>query len=162
MIYRLQKLFEFRREDSPDEKLGKLERVMEQYNFSLEETVPLFASFLSTPLQDRYPPLNMTPQKQKQSTLEGLLTWLLKETESKPVLYIVEDLHWADPSTLEFLSAPTETSRTGPTRTKRFAPIATRSPTRPTSSRWPSDIMTTTSGASIHTPSRWGTWPGRG
>jgi len=114
VINRLQRLFEFKREDSPEEKLGKVERIMEQYNFSLEEMVPLFASLLSIPLLDRYPPLNLTPQKQKQITLETLLAWLLKETENKPVLYIIEDLHWVDPSTLEFLTLLVDQVPTAP------------------------------------------------
>src|SRR4029434_4421486 len=53
---------------------------------------------------DLYPPLTLTPQRQKQKTLEALLTWLLALAEQQPVLFIVEDLHWIDPSTLEFLT----------------------------------------------------------
>ena len=56
------------------------------------------------PLPDQYPPPALAPQGQKQKTLEALLEWLLRETEQHPVLFIVEDLHWLDPSTLEFLS----------------------------------------------------------
>jgi predicted ATPase len=100
----LQRLLEFRREDSPQEKLNKLESVLEQYGFSLQEMVPLFASLLSLPLPESYPSLILTPQGQKQKTLEALLAWLLKEAEKNPVLRIVEDLHWVDPSTLEFLN----------------------------------------------------------
>ena len=63
------------------------------------------AALLSVPLpEDRYPPLTLTPQRQKQKTLEALLTWLLVLTEQQPVLFVVEDLHWIDPSTLEFLT----------------------------------------------------------
>ena len=63
------------------------------------------AALLSLPLPaDRYPPLTLTPQRQKQKTLEALLTWLLALTEQQPVLFVVEDLHWIDPSTLEFLT----------------------------------------------------------
>jgi len=104
VIDHLQRLLEFRREDPPQEKLNKLERVLEQYDFSLQEMVPLFASLLSLPLPESYPSLTLTPQRQKQKTLEALLTWLLKEAEKHPVLRIVEDLHWVDPSTLEYLS----------------------------------------------------------
>jgi predicted ATPase len=41
-----------------------------------------------------------------------LLAWLLAETEQQPVLFIVEDLHWVDPSTLEWLSLVVEQSPT--------------------------------------------------
>lgn len=94
----------FKREDSSREKLNKLEQFLEQYGFTLQEMVPLFASLLSLPLSDSYPSLNLTPQKQKQKILEALLAWLLKEAERQPVLFVVEDLHWVDPSTLEFLN----------------------------------------------------------
>jgi class 3 adenylate cyclase/energy-coupling factor transporter ATP-binding protein EcfA2 len=100
----------FRKEDSPEEKLGKLERALvgAQHAVPLQETVPLFASLLSLPLSDRYSPLNLSPQRQKQKTLEALLSWLLKEAEKQPVLRVVEDLHWVDPSTLEYLSLVVE------------------------------------------------------
>src|SRR5262245_34260226 len=104
VIEHLQRLLQLRREDAPEQKLGKLERTLEQYGFSLPEVVPLFASLLSLPLPERYAPLSLTPQKQKQKTLEALLTWLLKEAEKQPVRFVMEDLHWVDPSTLEFLS----------------------------------------------------------
>ena len=46
----------------------------------------------------------MTPQQQKQKTLDALLHWLFEEAERAPVYTVWEDLHWADPSTLEFLA----------------------------------------------------------
>ena len=104
VIEHLQRLLQFRREDSPEEKLSKLEEALGQYGFALPVTVPLFASLLSVPLPERYSPLTLTPQKQKEKTLEALLVWLLKESERQPVRFVMEDLHWADPSTLEFLS----------------------------------------------------------
>src|SRR5262249_56083363 len=70
---------------------------------SRPNTIPFSPSFLPRPLPERHPPLNLTPQRQKQKTLEALLTWLLAEAERQPLPFIVEDLHWADPSTLEFL-----------------------------------------------------------
>jgi predicted ATPase len=106
--------FLFRPEDSPEEKASKLEGRLEEYEFSLQEMVPIFASLLSLPIPDHYPPLDLTPQRQKEKTLEGLVTWLLKETEKQPVLTIVEDLHWADPSTLEYLSLVFEQTPTAP------------------------------------------------
>jgi class 3 adenylate cyclase/predicted ATPase len=104
MIAHLHRVLVWRREDPPSEKLCKLEEALAQFPMPLSEVVPLLASLLSLPLPERYPPLALTPQRQKQKTMEVLLRWLLQETERQPVLFIMEDLHWSDPSTLEFLS----------------------------------------------------------
>jgi predicted ATPase len=81
-----------------------LEETLTAYGLALSGVVPLFAALLSLPLPEGYPPLSMTPQRQRQQTLEALLTWLLAEATPQPVLFIVEDLHWIDPSTLELLT----------------------------------------------------------
>jgi predicted ATPase len=70
----------------------------------LSETVPVLAALLALPLSDAYAPLALTPQRQRQHTLETLLAWLRVAAQQQPVLLIVEDLHWVDPSTLELLS----------------------------------------------------------
>ena len=51
----------------------------------------------------RYPPLNLSPQRQRQKTLESIVAILLELAEQQPVLFILEDLHFTDPSTLELL-----------------------------------------------------------
>ena len=68
------------------------------------ETIPLLAALLSLPHPDGYPPLSLTPERQKQKTQETLLGWLVAEAEQTAVYSAWEDLHWADPSTLELLS----------------------------------------------------------
>ena len=94
----------FDREESPQQKLSKLEGHLIQYGFPLAEAVPLYASLLSIPLTADYAPLPMSPEQQKQKTLQALLTTLLRIAAQQPVLFVMEDLHWIDPSTLEFLS----------------------------------------------------------
>jgi class 3 adenylate cyclase/predicted ATPase len=94
----------FDREESPQQKLRKLEGHLVQYGFPLEEAVPLHASLLSLPLTADYAPLTLSPEQQKQKTLQALLTTLLRIVAQQPVLFVMEDLHWVDPSTLEFLS----------------------------------------------------------
>jgi class 3 adenylate cyclase/predicted ATPase len=99
-----QRLLRFQAEDTPDEKLRKLEQMLRQYRLPLEETIFLFAPLLSLPLpEDRYPPLALSPQRQRQKTLETIVAILLELAERQPVLFIVEDLHWTDPTTLELL-----------------------------------------------------------
>jgi predicted ATPase len=100
-----QRLLQFQVEETSNEKLGKLEQTLSQYRLPLEETVPLFAPLLALPLpENRYPLLNLSPQRQRQKTLETIVAILLELAERQPVLLIVEDLHWTDPSTLELLN----------------------------------------------------------
>src|SRR5207244_1222450 len=104
VIVHLERALAFTRNDTPAEKLHKLEDALASYAVPLAAMVPLFAALLSLPPSAHYPPLTLTPQRQRQKTLEALLTWLGQEADKHPVLFIVEDLHWVDPSTLEFLS----------------------------------------------------------
>jgi class 3 adenylate cyclase/predicted ATPase/energy-coupling factor transporter ATP-binding protein EcfA2 len=100
-----QRLLRLHAEDTPDAKLGKLEQALSQYRLPLEESVLLFAPLLSLPIsEDRYPPLNVSPQRQRQKMLESLVAILLELAERQPVLFILEDLHWTDPTTLELLN----------------------------------------------------------
>src|SRR5438132_9361372 len=94
----------FEREESPQQKLRKLEGFLVQYGLALAEVVPLLATLLSLPLPTDYAPLTMAPEQQKQQTLHALLTILLRLAAQQPVLFVMEDLHWVDPSTLELLS----------------------------------------------------------
>jgi predicted ATPase len=100
-----QRLLQFQAEDTPDPKLGKLEQMLSQYRLPVEESVQLFAPLLSVPLPEyHYPPLNLSPQRQRQKTLETIVTILHEEAERHPALFIVEDLHWTDPTTHELLN----------------------------------------------------------
>jgi predicted ATPase len=93
----------FEREESPPQKLSKLEGFLVQYGLPLAETVPLFGAFLSLPLTADYAPLTLSPERQKQQTLQALLMILLRIAAQQPLLFVMEDLHWVDPSTLELL-----------------------------------------------------------
>jgi TOMM system kinase/cyclase fusion protein len=94
----------FEREEPPDQKRRKLEGFLVQYGLPLAEAVPLFAALLSLPLGADYAPLTVSPEQQKQQTLHALLTILLRIAAQQPVLFVIEDLHWVDPTTLELLS----------------------------------------------------------
>jgi class 3 adenylate cyclase len=100
----LERVLEFSSNDAPADKLHKLEGALERDGLARAEAVPLLAALLSLPLPERYAALTLTPQRQRQKTLETLLAWLLARAEHHPVLWVVEDLQWSDPSTLELLS----------------------------------------------------------
>ena len=101
----LQRSLQWQPEESPRQKLVKLEQILSQYRLPLEETIPLFAALLSLPIpEEKYPPLPWTPQRQREKTIESLLSILLESAEREPVFFILEDLHWTDPTTLELLN----------------------------------------------------------
>jgi class 3 adenylate cyclase/predicted ATPase len=104
VITHLEQALAFTRDDTSDDKLRKLETALVPSAWLLPDTVPLLAALLSLPLPAHAPPLTLTPQRQRQKTLEALLAWLCAEATRHPVLFIVEDLHWIDPSTLELLT----------------------------------------------------------
>jgi predicted ATPase/class 3 adenylate cyclase len=107
-------VLQFDREESLQQKLRQLEGLLVQYGLPLTEAVPLFTALLSLPLPVDYAPLTMSPEQQKQLTLQALLTILLRIATQQPVLFVMEDLHWVDPSTLEFLSLLVEQGATAP------------------------------------------------
>jgi predicted ATPase len=100
----LHHLLQWREDETPQEKLQRMETTLASSGLALPEVVPLLAALLSLPLPAHYPALTLTPQQQRQKTLETLLTWLSVDAQRQPILVIVEDLHWIDPSTLELLS----------------------------------------------------------
>jgi len=103
VIDHLQRLLQWRKDDTPPTKLEKLQTTLNRYQFPQTDTLPLFAALLSLPQPPDTPPLTMSPQRQKQKTEEALIAWLLEEASHAPLYCAWEDLHWADPSTLELL-----------------------------------------------------------
>jgi predicted ATPase len=113
VIEHLQRLLHWDRDATPDARLARLEQAVQTARLALAEVVPLLAALLSLPAPPHYPPLTLSPQRQKQQTLEALVAWLLAEAAQQPVLAIWEDLHWADPSTLELLALLIDQVSTG-------------------------------------------------
>ncbi len=90
--------------DDPTEKLSRLEGFLVQYGFALPELIPVFCNLLSVPFDQKYSPSALSPERQKQLFFETMLGVLLEIASQQPLLLVIEDLHWADPSTLEFLN----------------------------------------------------------
>src|SRR5439155_4597614 len=93
----------FERDEPAEQRLRKLEGFLVQYGLPLAESVPLFAALLALPTGAAYAPLQLSPEEQKQRTMQALLTIQLRIAAEQPALFVMEDLHWVDPSTLEFL-----------------------------------------------------------
>jgi class 3 adenylate cyclase/tetratricopeptide (TPR) repeat protein len=90
--------------DAPEDKLQRLEAAVERARLPVPEVLPLLASVLSLPVSDRHPPLEFSPELRRKKTIEALGALFLALAEGQPLLMLVEDLQWCDPSTLEFLT----------------------------------------------------------
>jgi class 3 adenylate cyclase/tetratricopeptide (TPR) repeat protein len=91
------------REEPPQARFDRLVRRLEAYDLARPEIVPLWASLLSLPTTERFPPLALSPTRQREETFRAMVEWLHVRAALRPVLFVVEDLHWVDASTLEFL-----------------------------------------------------------
>ncbi|MCK5712828.1 MAG: AAA family ATPase, partial [Hyphomicrobiaceae bacterium] len=103
-IDQLKRVLRFARDDSPEKKLDKLVRMLNALGLQAEETVPPLASLLSLPTEGRYAPLDLAPAQLKAKILHALVTVIEAMSVQQPVLMVVEDAHWIDPSTVELLS----------------------------------------------------------
>ena len=96
MIELVEQALGFDDELPPEEKLERLERGLAPRSvWSRAKPCRCVASLLSLRLPARYAPLEISPQLQRQKTLEALLAWVLALGEKQPVVLLVEDLHWA-------------------------------------------------------------------
>jgi class 3 adenylate cyclase/predicted ATPase len=114
IVAQLERAAGFAAADQDAARLGKLEVLLGRATERLDEAVPLVAALLGVPSDGRFPALNLSPQRQKQRTLEVLVEQLAGLARERPVLDFYEDLHWADPSTLELLDLLVERVRTLP------------------------------------------------
>ena len=86
------------------QQVQHLEAFVRQHGLSPEAMVPLLAPLLSLPLPATSTPVQVSPEQQRQHTLHALLELLLRLAAAQPLLLVMEDLHWVDPTTLELLS----------------------------------------------------------
>ncbi|WNG51580.1 protein kinase [Archangium minus] len=102
LIELLQHLFRLEPEGAPRDNLRKLKEQLGTLGLESEH-IALITSFLSLPVMENLPLLQLSPERQKERTFEALTALLLRIARERPVFGVVEDLHWADPSTLALL-----------------------------------------------------------
>ncbi len=113
VIEHLKRVMGWKPEDGAEARLEKLEAALKRQNLPPEEAVPLYAELMLVPLPEgRYAPLELSAKQKREQTLDALAGWLLEEAERTSVLNVWEDLHWADPTTLELLGLYIEQSPT--------------------------------------------------
>ncbi len=90
-------------EDPPSVKLDKLEALLRAEGDSVNAVAPVFAAILSLPGEDRYGPLDMSPQQLRSKAIEMLIRQIVRASRNRTVFCVVEDAHWIDPSMTELV-----------------------------------------------------------
>ncbi|ASY71629.1 hypothetical protein N181_22165 [Sinorhizobium fredii USDA 205] len=101
VIAELEQAAGFERDDSWAVKLDKLQGLLAEQVGEVSEAIPLLTELLGIPSTGRYPILNLAPQQRKNRTFEVLIAQLASLAAKQPVLMVLEDAHWLDPSSLE-------------------------------------------------------------
>jgi TOMM system kinase/cyclase fusion protein len=99
----IERLLEPSSEATPEAKTRKLGALLHDLEFTLDGALPIFCALLGYPLPEGQRPLDVAPPRQKERTLHAILSLLFELSEREPVVVVMEDLHWADPTTLELL-----------------------------------------------------------
>ena len=93
----------FANDDPATTKLDKLETFLHSLGEEVGKTAPAFAALLSLPGEERYGPLDLSPQQLRNRMIDMIIDQIEREALSKPVLCIVEDAHWMDPSMVDLV-----------------------------------------------------------
>ena len=100
-------------DDTPRARLDKLDALLAQTATSVQDAA-LFAEMLSLPNDGRYPALDLIPEQRRQKTLEALTAQVAGLARQSPVLMIIEDMHWVDPTSLEVFGRTVDRIKTLP------------------------------------------------
>jgi class 3 adenylate cyclase/predicted ATPase len=103
VIRQLSRTAGFEQEDGSEVKLEKLEAMLSRVGQASLANAALFAALLSIRSAGRYPAVDLTPQRRKDLTIAALIRYLRDLAGTQPVLFICEDVHWIDPTTIELL-----------------------------------------------------------
>jgi len=110
-IAQLERAAGFKGDDTPEQRLDKLEAVLAMEASRVQAVAPIFAALLSIPVGERYPPLALSPTQQRRRTLAALLDQFEALARRQPILLSFEDAHWADATSLELLDLMVERVR---------------------------------------------------
>jgi predicted ATPase/class 3 adenylate cyclase len=104
MIRYLEVAAEFQSDDLPTQKIQKLETLLTRTGGGVDVSVPLFADLMSLPANGRWsPPGDFSPQQRKAATIGAFIKHVTRLAEQSPVLFLLEDAHWIDPTTIELM-----------------------------------------------------------
>jgi TOMM system kinase/cyclase fusion protein len=91
-------------DSEPAARLHRIESALVELGIRLSEVVPLIAGLLSVPVGDRYPVGDLSPSRRRDLTLSTIISLVLELSEHAPLVIFMEDLHWADQTSLDWLA----------------------------------------------------------
>ena len=97
------RLFGIRDQDPPEETLARFEAALEDAGLAVDEALPLFAALHGILLPEERQPQPMSREAQRRKTLETLCEWVVRLGHEHPVVLLIEDVQWIDPSTAELV-----------------------------------------------------------
>ena len=104
----------WRGDESDAEKMATLEASMTSAGLALEQAFPLVARMLELPVPAKYPEVLLSPERERDRLLLTLAAWTLGSARAQPMVIALEDVHWADPSTLDLVRMLVEQCATAP------------------------------------------------
>jgi predicted ATPase/energy-coupling factor transporter ATP-binding protein EcfA2 len=99
----MSRVLDFTDDESPSTRFERLAQHLEEFGLRRPESIALMAKLLFLPSDERYAVTGLTPAREREETFRTLQQWLRACSVKQPTLFTVEDLHWSDASTLEFL-----------------------------------------------------------
>jgi class 3 adenylate cyclase/tetratricopeptide (TPR) repeat protein len=102
-IAQLERAAGFERGDGGGARLDKLEALLKPTARNVQQDLALIAELLTVPLNGRYPLVAVSAQQKREMTLTALLNHLEGVAAQRPVLIVLEDAHWIDPTSLDLL-----------------------------------------------------------
>ena len=100
-------------EATTDARLAALDGILREQGCLDDDFLPLMSSLLSIPGADEGPIKDLSPGRRRSRTLEAIRSWLAPPARRSPVAFLVEDVHWAEPSTLDLLDLIVDESAEG-------------------------------------------------
>src|SRR5262249_22140743 len=97
-----------------EEQFERLEHALASAGLNVDETAPLISELLQLSMGERYPQLKWTPEEKRGRLLSALAGWAFGAARRQPVVMVVEDLHWLDPTTLDLQQLLLEQGATVP------------------------------------------------
>ena len=99
IISHIERAAGFAREDAPGERVEKLRTLLRRAAADADAALPLICDLLALPTDDGLE--GLMPQAKKARTQEALIGQIKGLAAESPVLLVLEDAHWLDPTTQE-------------------------------------------------------------